>query len=172
MLMGSPSLIPQAPSPRGTGGNGGKKKSIKEEGEAIAGWGLLARLVGQRWRRPESLSFLQGLGGGLGKGRSYSTPPPKTMGQGKFSEGVCAVSPLCFCSTNHMTQDLSSPGEIEAQGKEVTSPRMQDRVVTSAPASLEVAKAWDCLDVPALVPRREADRASSLLRCLGTVEAL
>lgn len=60
-----------------------------------------------------------------------------------------------------MTQDLSSAGEIEAQGKEVTSPSMQDRAVMSAPASLEVAKAWDCLDVPALVPRREADRASS-----------
>lgn len=76
------------------------RKGISRKRERPSQVGSLDTADGQRWRRPEA--FLQGLGGGLGNGQSSSNAT-KAMGQKKFKEGVHAVSPHCFCSTNHAT---------------------------------------------------------------------
>lgn len=110
------------------------------------------------------MSFLQGLGGGLGNVQSYYNAT-KTMGQEKSKEGVHAVSPHCFCSINHT--NFFSAGETEAQGKESNFSKNAEQSNVKYP-SLEVAKAWDSCFMslpwyPSLSQEREreADRAFS-----------
>lgn len=110
------------------------------------------------------MSFLQGLGGGLGNGQSYSNAT-KTMEQEKSKEGVHAVSPHCFCSTNHTI--FFSAGETEAQGKESNFSKNAEQSNVKCP-SLEVGKAWDSCFMslpwyPSLSQEREGGRQSIFL---------
>lgn len=94
------------------------------------------------------MSFLQGLGGGLGNGQSYSNAT-KTMGQEKCKEGVHAVSPHCFCSTNHT--NFFQREKLRPRERKVISPRMQNRAMSSAPV-WRLPKMGFLLYGPSLVP--------------------